>query len=259
MPPRRGSGSRATIRAPSLAAFVDYLWVVRWSVEEPFKQTVLTQPKVHLVAEQGRILVYGVSRRLFTRTLTGDDRVIGAAFRAGGFRPFMRPAERVGSLANTVVTGHDVWSIDDRAAFRRTAEAADDNDMVASLEDLLDSRTPARDPVAEQVAELVDTIERQRWLRRVDQLAAESGLGIRALQRLFREYVGASPKWVIQRRRLLDAAELVHAGERVSWADLAGELGYSDQAHLVRDFTAAVGTPPAAYARTLDEAASGSA
>jgi AraC-like DNA-binding protein len=56
---------------------------------------------------------------------------------------------------------------------------------------------------------------------------------------------------VIQRRRLLDAAERVHAGEPVAWADLAGELGYSDQAHLVRDFAAAVGTPPASYARTL--------
>jgi AraC-like DNA-binding protein len=37
----------------------------------------------------------------------------------------------------------------------------------------------------------------------------------------------------------------------VAWAELAGELGYSDQAHLVRDFTAAVGTSPAAYAKTV--------
>jgi AraC-like DNA-binding protein len=35
----------------------------------------------------------------------------------------------------------------------------------------------------------------------------------------------------------------------VDWAAVAVELGYSDQAHLVRDFTAAVGTPPARYAR----------
>ena len=32
-------------------------------------------------------------------------------------------------------------------------------------------------------------------------------------------------------------------------ASLAFEIGYSDQAHFIRDFKAMVGTTPAAYAR----------
>ena len=75
---------------------------------------------------------------------------------------------------------------------------------------------------------------------------------MRALQRLFGEYVGAAPKWVIQRRRLLDAAALVACGRaRGMGGRWPRELGYSDQAHLVRDFTSAVGTSPAAYAKTI--------
>ncbi|MFJ9752413.1 hypothetical protein ACIRVM_42525, partial [Streptomyces chartreusis] len=35
----------------------------------------------------------------------------------------------------------------------------------------------------------------------------------------------------------------------VDWATLAADLGYADQAHLVRDFTATVGVPPTAYAQ----------
>ena len=238
----------------ALRPFVDYLWVVRWQVETPYTQHVLTQPKVHMCAEEGRVLVYGVSRRLFRRTLTGSDHAVGVAFRAGGFRPFLRTAERVGSLANKVQPVEALWQVDDRVVAQRTLEAPDEAAMVSSMEDLLEARQPQVDPVAEQVAELVDSIERLPWLRRVDELAAESGIGVRALQRLFREYVGAPPKWVIQRRRLLDAAERVHAGQEVGWADLASELGYSDQAHLVRDFTAAVGTPPATYAKSVDAA-----
>ena len=33
----------------------------------------------------------------------------------------------------------------------------------------------------------------------------------------------------------------------VNWAPLAAELGYADQAHLTRDFTATIGVPPTRY------------
>jgi AraC-like DNA-binding protein len=55
---------------------------------------------------------------------------------------------------------------------------------------------------------------------------------------------------VIRRYRLLEAAEAVRHGETVSWADLATTLGYSDQAHLIRDFRTAIGRTPASYARS---------
>jgi transcriptional regulator GlxA family with amidase domain len=37
---------------------------------------------------------------------------------------------------------------------------------------------------------------------RVERLAGELGLSMRGLQRLFAEYVGIGPKWVIRRYRL---------------------------------------------------------
>ena len=69
------------------------------------------------------------------------------------------------------------------------------------------------------------------------------------MQRLFSEYVGIGPRWVIQRLRLLDAAAAAHAGEPTDWAALAVALGFSDQSHLIRVFTAVVGTAPGAYQR----------
>jgi hypothetical protein len=61
---------------------------------------------------------------------------------------------------------------------------------------------------------------------------------------------GLSPSWVIRRYRLHEAAAHATAGGDVDWARLAISLGYYDQAHLVRDFTATVGTAPARYAAT---------
>jgi AraC-like DNA-binding protein len=54
---------------------------------------------------------------------------------------------------------------------------------------------------------------------------------------------------VIQRCRLQDAAARVAAADTIDWASLAEELGFADQAHLTRAFTATIGVPPAAYAR----------
>jgi AraC-like DNA-binding protein len=82
-------------------------------------------------------------------------------------------------------------------------------------------------------------------------LAAAAAMSLRSLQRLFAEYLGIGPKWVIQRFRILDAVAAAHSGAVADWAALARELGFSDQAHLTRMFTQVVGTPPATYRRAI--------
>jgi AraC-like DNA-binding protein len=83
---------------------------------------------------------------------------------------------------------------------------------------------------------------------RVTDVAAEHGVSARTLQRLFRRHVGVSPKWVLQRYRLHEAAERMASGEATDLAALALDLGYADQAHFGNDFRRYVGVPPTAYA-----------
>lgn len=67
---------------------------------------------------------------------------------------------------------------------------------------------------------------------------------------MFHEYAGVSPGWVLRRYRLLDVADIIRKGEKVVWAKIAADLGYADQAHLIREFRGATGHTPAAYARS---------
>ena len=53
---------------------------------------------------------------------------------------------------------------------------------------------------------------------------------------------------MLRRYRLLDVAEAVRLGKVVSWAEIAADLGYADQSHLSREFRAATGRTPSAYA-----------
>jgi AraC-like DNA-binding protein len=119
------------------------------------------------------------------------------------------------------------------------------------MEEYLLGLAPEPDPLAVEVRDLVAVAESDHALTRAEALAERSGRSLRSLQRLFTEYVGIGPKWVIQRYRILDAAAAAHAGEPVDWAALALELGFSDQAHLTRAFTKVVGTPPGTYQRSL--------
>ena len=123
--------------------------------------------------------------------------------------------------------------------------------MIGYAEALLGAVLPDRDPVAEQAAALVARITADPVLRRVDQLSAASRMSARSLQRLFADYVGVSPKWVMRRARLHEAAERADSGEPVDWASLAADLGYADQAHLTRDFTVTIGVSPTRYVTPL--------
>ncbi len=79
-------------------------------------------------------------------------------------------------------------------------------------------------------------------------LARELGMNVRRLQRLFAEYVGIGPKWVIRRYRLREVTERLANGAEPNWAALAVELGYADQAHFARDFKDMFGESPTKYA-----------
>jgi AraC-like DNA-binding protein len=234
-----------------LAPFVDYHWIVRWDLrgQPPHEQAILPHPNVHLVFEASGAGIYGVDRALFTRVLTGRGQVLGVRFRAGCFRPFWQAP--VSQLSDRVVPAARLFGPLAEKTRRAIIDAEGDAEMTGHAETLLCSALPDPDPLAAQAASLVRLIGADPALRRVDQLSAACGVSVRSLQRLFADYVGVSPKWVMRRARLHEAAERADLGEVVDWASLASDLGYSDQAHLTRDFTDTIGVPPARYARPL--------
>jgi AraC-like DNA-binding protein len=245
-----------TRHAPSadLAPFVDFCWSVRWDLrgQASHEQAILPHPNLNLVFDATGAGVYGVDRSIFTRRLTGAGKVLGVRFRPGGFRPFS--GKPVSALTDRVVPASEIFGPSADEACSAVTGAADDAGMVASAERLLRGSGAAPDPVAARVAEIVGRITADPGLCRVATLADDFGISERQLQRLFAEYVGVSPKWVMRRARLHEAALRADTGDDVDWAALARDLGYADQAHLTRDFTATLGTPPARYAARSDSA-----
>jgi AraC-like DNA-binding protein len=247
-----------TAPGPALSPWVEWYWSVGWDLPDgvSYRSEVLPHPCVNLAVEWGSgdrhglalpaVLVHGVVPRRFTIDLTGAGGVVGVKFRPGGFAAFT--GRDVGATRGRVV---------DLAAYTEPASAAALRDAVveaphgtrpALLDAYLLDRVPAPDLRYDRVSAIVADMLADRSLTTVEQVTRRHDIPLRSLQRLFRHYVGVGPKWVLQRYRLHDAVTLLDAGTEVDLADLAAGLGWYDQAHFTRDFTALVGVPPARYA-----------
>lgn len=226
--------------SPELAPFVDHFWAVDWDYDEPYRQVIAPLPRVHLTFRDDEPpQVSGVATAHVVKELHGVGRVVGVAFRPGGFRPFL--GSSVSALTDRTVPARDVPGLPPHPTGR----------TVADVERWLQTAVPEPDPTARWVAEVVADVAADPALTRVDALAARCGTSVRGLQRVFAEYVGVGPKWVIRRYRLREVTERMAEGPVApgTWADVAAELGYADQAHLTRDFRAIFGEPPTRWAR----------
>ncbi|MEV1020304.1 helix-turn-helix domain-containing protein [Streptomyces sp. NPDC050264] len=245
--------------AEALRPYVENYWFIDWDLPAPYASHILPHPSVNLTFQwdeydKGTSPPYGeltgvAAPGLYTRKIGGRGRVCGAKFWPGAFRPFV-PEVPVAEWTGRALAYEDVFPRTDVAALLSGGPGPDGGDpaRIAALDAYLLVLVPAGpDPAAELARGLVARIRAERAVRRVADLARAEGMSVRSLQRLFTGYVGVSPKWCILRYRIHEAVEAAGTRTDVDWAALAADLGYADQAHLVRDFTSTVGVPPTAY------------
>jgi AraC-like DNA-binding protein len=239
-----GTDTGRLLPSSELANIVEHYWWARWDVPEPTSAEVLTYPSVHVVFEGEEARILGVVRAKFTRHLAGRGEVFGIKFHPGLFRalygkPIIELTDRSVPLADELRTPASLLIRELRALPTPLARAH-------AVEQRLRGALPAPDHDATLAKELVERVRTDANLRSVAALSEASGLAPRELQRLFRDYVGVGPKWVVCRFRLQEAAELLETTPETV-AAVAASLGYFDQAHFVRDFKSVVGMTPSEY------------
>jgi AraC-like DNA-binding protein len=235
--------------SPDLAPLVEHHWIVAWDLrgQAPHIQRTLPYPCVHLVFDRKQTAVFGVMRGPFEYELEGQGRVLGVRFRAGAFRGFLKRS--VATITDRTLSVAEIFGVPDATAEAAVFAAPDDAGMLDAAEALIRRVAPPPDPTVGLVNDIIDRIGADAEITRVDRLAEVAGIGVRDLQRLFSDYVGVSPKWVIRRCRLHEVAFRLTQGEVLELTRLSHDLGYFDQAHLARDFKAIVGRSPSDYQR----------
>jgi len=237
--------------SPDLVTCIAHYWIIDWDLRGCPPQIVesLPHPNIHLVFENGSSTVAGVQTHKFSRVLEGQSRVFGVKFRPGGFRPFL--GAPVSKLADRVIPASRIFGKNLQPLAEIVLSSCKENDKVQAANAFFQSRMPRPDPALRLASQLVERILKEPEIKTVEDLARSTGMGKRSLQRLFSEYVGASPKWVIRRYRLHELIEKSNSARKLDWSQLALDLGYFDQAHLINDFRAMVGLSPREYQKLI--------
>jgi AraC-like DNA-binding protein len=98
--------------------------------------------------------------------------------------------------------------------------------------------------VDDAVIAAIDRLTGSDVMPLVNELASASHISARQLQRRFRASVGMTPKRFVRVLRFARVWQLASMSPRSTWAGLAAEHGFADQAHLVREFRAFGAEPP---------------
>jgi AraC-like DNA-binding protein len=251
--PLRAGKMRHARRRPAddLSHLIAHYWMIRWDLRgcEPHIAESLPHPNVHVIFEPSGSVVAGVHTHKFSRVLEGQAQVFGVKFKPGGFRPFLKFA--TSKLADRMVPVQRIFGAKVKALQDVVLSSKSEKEKVKAADAFFRARLPKPDKTIALAGALVDRIFWEREIKTVDDLVNRAGIGKRSLQRLFNEYVGVSPKWVIRRYRLHELIERTHSGEELNWSQLALDLGYFDQAHLINDFRSITGYSPKEYQNLL--------
>ena len=230
--------------APFLRPFLLNYWDMSWDLPsgESFSTKVIPSGCVNLLLQNGCSRVVGLRREIFEFVLQGKGYIFGALFKPGGFYPFFRRPVSVftdGALPVDVVFGEVGTQLEEKLL-----HATSEPERPALLDRFFLERLPRLDESLATVSRIVDRIQNEGNITQVADLVKATGLGTRALQRLFDKHVGVSPKWLIRTVRFQTAVKALEGGDRFDWADFALSLGYYDQSHFINDFRSIVGESP---------------
>jgi AraC-like DNA-binding protein len=196
-------------------------------------------------AETGFLI--GPHDRPLTNEPTGRTDVVGVVTTPIGCRALfgVHPAPLRGRVADLGTA----WA---RAAPLRAALlglSADPAAMLDRTEVELRRGLDESDPGLDRCAAAVAALEADP-VRPIASLAAELGVSHGHLDREFTRVVGLGPRTLARVLRVRRLLEGIDHHEQVAWSRLAADLGWYDQAHLVRDVSRHTGVPPSVYLRS---------
>ncbi len=96
------------------------------------------------------------------------------------------------------------------------------------------------------IHKVIQYILQRNGMLKVSELSQQLKVGERQLERLFKHYVGLSPKLFCRIVRFSYIFKLIDSGDQ-QWTDLSYSAGFFDQSHFIKNFKEFTGEDPSSY------------
>ncbi len=241
----------------SVAAVVDQYWHVTWALREGERldQRIIDLPAVTVTIEEGDVpaplVVTGVQDGAWRREIHGRGHVFAIRLRPAGLAVLsdLLPAQ----LSNAVVPVTERLDAGLHSLVRTVAAHRTPAARARAADEAIRRRLTERPPTASGLLanDVLDELRGRLLTRTSAPLSETFHLHERTIQRALQLTLGHGPKWVSRRVRLQEVALALATRPEDDLADIAADLGYTDQSHLASDFRAVAGVTPSRYRRDL--------
>ena len=197
--------------------------------------------------DQPAAVVVGPLTRAVSLRYRGHVNTFGIRFHpARGPAFFGQPAA---SLTDRLVPLSGISSFLDGAVSPLLSSGwnADSDRCRDRLDEVLLEQLASSPPADMVIAAAVDRLSDLDSLPSIAEIAEELGLSARQLQRRFLSSVGVAPKQFVRILRFSRLWQAASMQPPDTWAELAAEHGYADQAHMVREFRDFGAEPPTRF------------
>jgi len=175
--------------------------------------------------------------------------IFGIRFFPGGARDFFPTG--IHALSDRATPLDELWGSKGMELANEAAGAVGINELAGIAERFLLEQRRESGGNLDIVRRSVQALERSHGDLSLDELQNVSGVTERQLERLFKEYVGTSPKRLARTLRLNYLIKAVRNLDAVDWHELIVILNYCDQPHLIREFREFVGMTPTAFREAM--------
>jgi AraC-like DNA-binding protein len=225
--------------APHLARFVECYWQREDDEARP-GHSVLPDGCCDILfrtraGEPAGLTFVGLMTTARHVPLAARSGIFGIRFRPGMASAFLREHARVPDCLLPLEDARE------RRLFDQLAEARTIAEMIAVSDAYLETHAGDPPPV-------LDVLGRESAIDRVTDV---TGVSPRHLRRLCNEHAGVSPKYLSRILRFRRAFQRLERRPQVHWADFAVVCGYSDQAHMIREFQEFAGVTPGRFVQSL--------